>query len=98
MYQDNRLHNFHYFVRSFQIKRNQCSGERHRTTNLIESWHHRMNDHFNAKPNWYNILDFFRLEERRVFVKNLNHEAQTLASKRRRQAIEKDDRLMDLIV
>ena len=35
-----------------------CSGERHRTTNLIESWHHRMNGHFNSKPNWYHISEF----------------------------------------
>ena len=25
-----------------------CSGECHRTTNLIESWHHRRNGNFNA--------------------------------------------------
>ena len=49
-----------------------CAGETHRTTNFIESWHHRVNSHFNsANPNFYSVLSFYRDEERLAYVKLL---------------------------
>lgn len=30
-----------------------CSGVRHRTTNIIETYHHTVNSNFPRKPNWY---------------------------------------------
>ena len=50
-----------------------CAGESHRTKNFFESWHHRVNGHFNtANPNFCSVLSFYRDEERLAFVKRLS--------------------------